>query len=368
MAKRFITLAASIGLAAIAAASAGCSDSEGDVGSVEGASKKFDTFDKTTIPLDELSGLAVRRHGSQSDILAISDADASIAVGRVVRGPEAIDGIEWELKDTRAALAAAGASPSGAGGAPQWEAINVDGEGRIVVLEENPGHVVVFNADATRVEHVITLQVNEETAGWVNEGPEEGRIDLVGGWGVSSSAERQRLRGKELEAQEGKENSRGEGMVLLRNGHVLVVKEKDPAVLVEFAPEGDEGGSAGIRPLGASERFAHPAGRTSSYVPVRVQGIHAPEGVPFPDISELAVGPRGTIYVLTEKDGSRIGKLGSLESGIVEIVDHWELPTATAVEGLAFLGNRALIGLDVKLGKKSDPNLWAVNGSLDVLE
>src|SRR4029079_4251463 len=40
-------------------------------------------------------------------------------------------------------------------------------------------------------------------------------------------------------------NSRGEGLLLLRRGHVLIAKERDTACLIEFGPPGD-------RPIGVT--------------------------------------------------------------------------------------------------------------------
>jgi hypothetical protein len=370
-------VAASVLLAAlVGSASIGCGESE-DVGTVEGAAKgEKDTYDKTTIPLDELSGLAVRKQGRATDILAISDAVATIAIGRIASG-EDIDRVDWQLRDVREALAAAGVNPPGKRGAPQWEAVAADGDGRILVLEENPGGLIVFNADATRVEYVIDFDVSQAAAGWVNEGDDDSAIDLVGSWGMMSDEDREALEeegGKALKEQEARENSRGEGMVLLKSGHVLVAKEKDPAVLIEFAPPRSR--PVGYQRLGATEGFAHPRGQVSDYkvpsslyVPVRVQGIQVPADVEFGDISELAVGPRGGLYVVTEKDGSRLGRLADLDRAVARVTATWPLETATAAEGLTFLGTRPLIGLDVRLNNYGEPkNLWAVNGTLATLE
>ena len=60
-------------------------------------------------------------------------------------------------------------------------------------------------------------------------------------------------------------NSRGEGMILMKNGHVLVLKEKQPSMLIEFGPKGDL--PMGYGPdtfLAHGEAFALPPQNTGS--------------------------------------------------------------------------------------------------------
>ena len=88
----------------------------------------------------------------------------------------------------------------------QWEAADGDSTGRVFILQESPGKVFILSPELDGLLHTIDRSV---------EGNE--RLD----WEKSP-------------------NERGEGLVLLANGHVVVAKEKEPPLLMEFGPEGEE--------------------------------------------------------------------------------------------------------------------------------
>ena len=108
----------------------------------------------------------------------------------------------------------------------QFEGVAADGAGRVFILEESPGHVYVFDAALTKVEARITLRVRPDDPAFAT---------LAEAWAAHP-------------------NSRGEGIVLLDRGHLLILKEKDPRRLIEFGPDGDQpvgrlqaGDEAGIK-------------------------------------------------------------------------------------------------------------------------
>ena len=76
----------------------------------------------------------------------------------------------------------------------------------MLLLQEAPPRAELVDLDASRVVASITLRF-------------EGRSELARSWLSPDS-------------------SRGEGAVLLPGGHLLIAKEKDPAVLIEFGPRG----------------------------------------------------------------------------------------------------------------------------------
>ena len=76
--------------------------------------------------------------------------------------------------------------------------------GRVLLLQETPPRVELIDPKALQVVASIDLAV-------------EGRGEIAQAWSDPKG-------------------SRGEGMVLLPGGHLLVAKEKKPAALIEFGP------------------------------------------------------------------------------------------------------------------------------------
>ena len=89
---------------------------------------------------------------------------------------------------------------------PQIEAVCADGGGRVLLLRESPPRVELIDLKALETIASIDLAV-------------EGRDDIARAWSDPNG-------------------SRGEGVVLLPGGHLLVAKEKKPAALIEFGPPG----------------------------------------------------------------------------------------------------------------------------------
>jgi hypothetical protein len=87
---------------------------------------------------------------------------------------------------------------------PQIEAVCADGLGRVLLLQETPPRVELIDPKALKVVASIDLAV-------------DGRSEIARAWSDPKG-------------------SRGEGMVLLPGGHLLVAKEKKPAALIEFGP------------------------------------------------------------------------------------------------------------------------------------
>ena len=288
-----------------------CSSSEVTTESVdEGESLRSRSSAKLTIPVAELSALALRLDASgEQELLAAADSSASVYRASLQGG---VFGAFTKI-DLSAARAAAGVR-----GATQWEAMASDGQGRIFLLEENPGRIFVFDREGSAVEHVITLSIPTHHP-------------LARYWAASP-------------------NSRGEGMLLLRNGHVLVLKEKDPRSLIEFGPSGEA--PTGLTPalaVGTSKSFPLPAGASSTYIPLNEWTLGKPNKLP--DVSDMSLAPDGGIYVLSDQ-GKAIGIVDS--DGIdprraeVKFSDVVSLPSGVGKpEGLVVLGaGGALVATD----------------------
>lgn len=229
-------------------------------------------------PLAEVSGLAIQRiPGQPLRLLAVSDRSYRLALGPLGDGTD----LALTLQDTEhlfAELAEEDAS--------QWEAVACDRAGRVLLLQESPGTLFVLDpALATRLATVhIEAGVHAAGAGWRRE-----------------------------------PGSRGEGMVLLESGHLLVLKEKDPTQLLELGPPGDA-----PQPLtpGGEARFVD-----GSTLTILASWDVDEDGESAGDLSELSVGPDGALYVLGDREGvlCRLGPL-PVGGGILSIAERWQLP------------------------------------------
>jgi hypothetical protein len=225
------------------------------------------------LPIREVSGLALRTSGSGVDLLAIGDSDFELAIGRIQAAAVA----RFELMDLRGALDAAGHAVAAAS---QFEGVTVDGAGRVFVLEENPGHVYVFDASIAKALAKITLRVRPDAPAFAA---------LADAWAAQP-------------------NSRGEGIVLLDRGHLLILKEKEPRRLIEFGPEGDE--PVGLRPLGRNRQFVLKAEAEHHLVPLREWKFSDESKSDFPDLSDLQADDLGRLWVLSDT-GHSIGRIAA---------------------------------------------------------
>jgi hypothetical protein len=248
--------------------------------------------------LGEVSGIAMLPDGG---FIAVGDHDSVVLLGTLrPNGPSEAASIK---------VARAGGGPS------QWEGVAVDGQGTAFVLREFPARILVLSPDLRAVVGAIDLDFSSV---------EGGRTP----------------------------NSLAEGLVLLRNGHVLIAKEKDPPLLIEFGPPGTQ--AIGFTPesmLGPGEPMMTPApGGTVVLVPLKTWSLNAEADAVLKDMAELAVGPDG-LFVLSEEArviGRFEGKLRP-DEGKAALRRFWKLPgDIEHPEGLAFAGDAVLVGDDGK--------------------
>lgn len=278
------------------------------------------------LPLEEVSALAVRRGGR-------AGAPQLIAVG---------DG-RWAL-----ALAAVGAAGVSSGRAAEvdvgqdpdppdseFEGVASDGIGRVFVLREGAARILVLDGGLRGVEGAIDLRVSPDEPGFGREfnDPREA-------------------------------NSRGEGLLLLRGGHVLVAKQRKPVRLIEFGPPGD--GAHGFAPgsaLGGDEAFELGGeGIVEMDVMASWKVDHD-----LKSINDLAVGADGRLHVVSSKSRS-IGRVeADLEPGggkarltTYELPDDLFHTDDDKAEGLVFTPELGwLVGLDLK---RSAANVFQITG------
>src|SRR5215472_2497436 len=149
-------------------------------------------------PLREVAGICLgRRDNNRKFLIAVGDRAAKIAWFSL-SGSEDVQ-IEWH---TRSIAKLSGSKLPKHN--PQIEGVCADGGGRILLLQETPASVELIDPEALEAIASIDLVV-------------EGRGKIARAWSDPKG-------------------SRGEGVVLLPGGHLLVAKEKKPAALIEFGP------------------------------------------------------------------------------------------------------------------------------------
>ncbi len=150
-------------------------------------------------------------------------------------------------------------------------------------------------------------------------------------------------------------SSRGEGLVLLRGGRLLVAKEKRPRALIEFTPKGvNARGLSRDDFLAAGEAWEAPDGNVD-YAATAMWRLRGPAKDALHDISALAVGPDRSLWLLSDKSRSvaRLSldtPLQPSDDKIRNLQEMWRLPKHTKKpEGVAAIDeDHILIAMDTK--------------------
>lgn len=264
---------------------------------------KLDVRDSADVPLREVSGLAL--HGSQ--VLAVGDHDPVVFTATAG---------EWPLRWQGIDLDGLGLPDGGV----QFEAVASTGDGTVLVLQEQPARVLQLDLTAPALLGELHLDIPE---------------------------------GHPLrQAWLGDRSSRGEAMVLTGGGHLIVVKEKDPATILEFGPAGDA--AVGWRRGVAT---AAPAVGDATLTVLATWSLGERLAEWMPDISDATVGPDGRLYLVSDQ-GATIARLpDSLDpaGGTVEAAAIWRIAGSPEnAEGLVILDDGTpLVALDTKSAKKN---------------
>lgn len=271
------------------------------------------------LPVVEASGLASRSRGATVRVAVVGDRSSNLAVGSA----GAAGGVgDWTILDLRTIDGWPQSEDDS-----QLEAIAIDDGDLVALMREDPPVVIVVDTAARSVRARITLTAPAGSP-------------LSGHWDDPSS--------------------RGEGLLLLRGGRLLVVKEKRPPALVEFAPMGRPAkGLSRDDFLGAGESWDAPIGDVE-FGAVSMWRLRGQAKQTLADVSDLALGRDGSLWLLSDKSRS-VGRL-SLEmplsaSGeeIRNLDEAWRLPKKTKKpEGVAALDDeRVLIAMDTASTKKN---------------
>jgi hypothetical protein len=202
-----------------------------------------------------------------------------------------------------------------------------------LLLQETPPRVELIDPKAPKVVASIDLAI-------------EGRGEIARAWSHPKG-------------------SRGEGMALLHGGHLLVAKEKEPAVLIEFGPPNSR--SRGLA-LPNGEPWQIKKGH-HRFVALAVWRPDKALAKNCTDFSDLEIGPDGHLYLLSDQSCS-IARLDDLPAGggTAALLDAWRLGEVDGKpEGLAFTKEgRAIVGLDTRKPRRNlvllDPPIAQLRG------
>jgi hypothetical protein len=269
-------------------------------------------------PLHEVSGICLGRgRNNQMSLVAIGDRMSKMVWFSL---PGSDDGqIDWHTADI--AKLSGSMIPQDD---PQIEAVCADGLGRVVLLQETPPRVELIDPKALKVVASIDLAV-------------EGHSKTAQSWSDPKG-------------------SRGEGMVLLPNGHLLVAKEKKPAALIEFGPPNSRsrglvrGGALADGARWPIKEGPHRFIALATWLPDKTLAKTCE------DFSDLEIGPDGRLYLLSDKS-STIARLGDLPAGggAATLLEAWRLGELDGKpEGLAFAAEgHAIVGLDMRKPRRN---------------
>ena len=213
--------------------------------------------DVLDVPLREVSGLTLLTSAGRHRLVAVGDHTPQLAVADV--GPDGSLGA-WTMVDPRGFDGPAEHAPDA-----QLEAVAADSAGRLLLLAEEPSRIHVVDLDARAVVTSFRLDVSALP-------------DLTAAWDADPS-------------------SRGEGLLLLTGGHLVVAKEKHPPGLVELGPAGDQPYGVTADSLLGSGEFVLPGeGRLHALAwwPI-------PEDSGLDDLSEITVDGAGGVHLLSDQ-------------------------------------------------------------------
>lgn len=159
---------------------------------------------------------------------------------------------------------------------------------------------------------------------------------------------------------------RGEGLLLLRNGHLLVAKQREDPRLIEFGLADDEPG--GFRPgdaLLVDESFSLPAGETVTFAVLASWPLDA--DTELESINDLAIDAAGRLHVVSSKSRCLARLDADLDpQGGTAALTAWPLPADLfadeddKAEGLVFAPQVGwLIALDLE---RDAANLFHITG------
>lgn len=234
--------------------------------------KKLNVKQTQSIALEETSGIGWRINSATKtkQIIVVGDRKFEILVSNW--SPD-LSKLKFERFDVGKLLLPFVQKTDGQS---SWEAVASDGSGCVFVLQEEPGSIFVFNSKLNKHLHTIKLVME----------PQHNLSEL---WKKDP-------------------NKRGEGLVLLKNGHVLVIKQKNPSVIIEFGQAGEAPQGYSVGDAVGDDSFPLPSSKVSKFVPLKYWKIEEPKAQLMKDLSEVTVGSDSKLYLLSDVS-QRIGRI-----------------------------------------------------------
>jgi uncharacterized protein YjiK len=303
--------------AACSGADAGEADDATGADAAEVVEARIKVAKTARLPIAEVSGLGRRLVAGKASYLAVSDATTTLVTFDVDSNGKASRITPHDL------------SAVFGRGRPQWEAVAGDAKGSVFLLAEATDKISVLDSKLERVVHTIQLSIPRDHA-------------LSREWRDDA-------------------NSHGEGMMLLANGHILVIKEKNPVALIEFGVEGEaaEGYRAELA-LGDGT-FKLPRGASSTMTPLHHWVLKAADMRTVSDVSELAVEADGRLLILSDQGRAVV----RVERGLRPDEDKLDLKTLYKLpsevdkpEGLVMAGAIPMVAID---GPEAGETLFALD-------
>lgn len=295
------------------------------------AKKKVVIVDSFRSDLKEVSGLAIDRSSKNSlQIFGVSDSGTKLAIINLNKKKESLKDFAHPILDKYSLCSSRKKNKqikycksANKHLLRQWESIATDAQGNLIVLKEQPANVMVLSKDLKRLKSTIMLDFSKL---------------------YSEAAKNKKL--KKLFFPH-----LGEGIVLLKNGHLLVAKENYPASIVEFGPEGNK--SLGISSnsiLDANENFKLSAEKMH-YIPLKTWRVDLGNKC---DLSEIAVNKNNELFALSQ-NCRKISKLNTTSHTFTADMS-WRLPkTILNPEALIILDqHKFIIGSDNNSKSRDD--------------
>ncbi|MBC7531705.1 MAG: hypothetical protein H7318_09015 [Oligoflexus sp.] len=284
--------------------------------------KTLVVLSKEIIPLKEVSGMVSFLDHGKPEIAFIGDSKSSIYLK--------VEDKEYSFKDLlidRFSLCQSDefdeCSKAIKKLSKNWEGLAIDGQQRFFAIQEHSQSVVVLNRAVDKIEHALHFNFARAFSDAVAKG-----------------------------SKKIKKNTLGEGLILLKQGHMIVSKEAFPVAFVEFGPEGDQAlGLNAETVLGETEAFLlDEASFHINFVPLATWVLAAHGKC---DISDLALDEDRSLLALSE-DCLTIQRYPVLVPGQdAKATDVYVIPgEVRSPEALVVRGKEWLVGSDVSKQKQ----------------
>lgn len=212
-----------------------------------------------------------------------------------------------------------------------WEAIAIDNENRVFLINETNSTLECFTLEDSAVSFNGSKRLARLGDDFQSNQPKAKKGHKAAG------------------------NSGGEGFVLLGNGHILVLKEKHPASIIEYGPSGST--PQGYNPSLAAARGSLKCDGAEALEPLHAWVFSAAEDVePSFDLSEITADRDGNLYLLSDALRAifvlgNVLNLGQAKTNnprsLIETIQVFDLPaTIKKPEGLAVESPRSFFVLE----------------------